>query len=396
MFRNKSVLDNCNTILILIILVSLLLLGYLWYNKIRLTNEYFTTSNPDILIDPSKLADNKSIGKILEFKRVDLNSLNENVISNLSLLEDKCSGYQKRTMKDGSIKYFLLTGYEDVDIDLNSDDYKDVASVSTYAYNKNIKKMKDGNSQYDIYPSKLPEEYQSAMSSMSYNIKDLNFSGNSIADLVRSLSIDCSNNDKCNGYFIALTTDNKLLVSLIRNDIDNTNLRDYPYNINDNNITMILCAKSVLNTQLTGACANLRVTSKDIGKDCFGQLWAQYDCSGNIPEYSDSMRSLSYQELEQEIKDSSCYTNKMWDDTSYRYQYQKTMDSIKNDDNNDDNNNDDTCFIDKTRYILKTMLMPDKVDSNILPKYNKQDSISSTSTNVLPQNNNASVYKFNI
>jgi hypothetical protein len=72
------------------------------------------------------------------------------------------------------------------------------------------------------------------------------------------------------------------------------------------------------------------------------------------------------------------------------------MDSIKNDDNNDDNNNDDTCFIDKTRYILKTMLMPDKVDSNILPKYNKQDSISSTSTNVLPQNNNASVYKFNI
>jgi len=388
MFRNKSVLEGCNTILILIILVSLLLLGYLWYNNIKLINEYFTTSNPDILIDPVKLDDNKSIGTILEYKRVDLNSLDENIIINLCLLEDKCSGYQKRLMMDGSINYVLLTGYDNIDISINSDDYKDVSSVSTFIYNQNAKNIKNDN--YNVYPNKLPQDYQSGsgISSMTYNIKDLNFTGSSISDIITTLSIDCSNNTTCTGYYIGLTKDNKLSVVLIKNNIDNNNLRDYPYNTDDNNITTILCAKVPLNKELTGACTNLKLTSKDIGKDCYGQLWAQYECSGNVPEYSDRLKSLSYQELEQEIKDTSCYTiNKQTDNIS-------TPSTTSKSDNNKENN---PSFIDRTKYILKTMLMPDRVDSSILPQYNKEDSIKSTSNNEnIPTYNNASVYKFNI
>jgi hypothetical protein len=133
--------------------------------------------------------------------------------------------------------------------------------------------------------------------------------------------------------------------------------------------------------QLKGKCANIKLTSKDIGKDCFGQLWAENKCTNPVPEYNDDFKALSYEEITKEIKDSSCYRNDDWKKTSYRFARDDalkssaiTKTSVVQENKEGGKVNDNMGFFDKTKYVLKTMLMPDTE----APKYDKEASIKST------------------
>jgi FtsZ-interacting cell division protein ZipA len=161
--------------------------------------------------------------------------------------------------------------------------------------------------------------------------------------------------------------------------------------------------KTVTEIKLSGKCANITLKSKDIGKDCFGQLWAENKCNNPIPEYNDDFKALSYEEITKEIKDSSCYTNEDWKKTSYRFvreqalkpipsSTQLSMPSTSKPDEKSQTTEDGKAsssrmsLVDSAKYILKTMLTPDTA-----PIYDKEETIKSTEKIDTPTDNKNTV-----
>jgi hypothetical protein len=165
--------------------------------------------------------------------------------------------------------------------------------------------------------------------------------------------------------------DGSIRVLLDTDKVDPAKLEDLP----DDTAFSIIYSKNKLDiptepsskSELSGKCANLSLTSKDIGKDCFGQLWAENKCDNPIPEYNDTFKALSYQEIATEVKDSKCYT-----DTNWKRQVTSSTKTKKS-----KTKQVNMSLYDKAKYILKTMLVPDAD----VPVYNKEETIKSTTKN---------------
>jgi hypothetical protein len=342
----KSLFGDCNTIMILIILLSILLLAIIWYKKQQY--EYFENKEPELA---------------------------------------KLSGEIKSE---------------------NGTDF--------YKYE-------------NAYPDERMEfiKFQMVSSNLDYN-------PDTFKDAVKQALNECANNKECDIFMIGYVKDKKEIGYVLRklsNNIDNnkvfvnTSSRYSPFDtyIKKSGLhkPQIDEKKTIEQTSsnLTGKCANITLTSKDIGKDCFGQLWAENKCTNSIPEYNDDFKALSYEEIAKELKDSSCYTNEEWKKTSYRFAkaealkpITKTTDttaevtqpmksiepkqmekpklevSIKQTEVlNETDKKDKMNFFEKSKYVLKTMLMP---DNDAMP-YNKEESIKATNNMNKDKNENNTV-----
>jgi hypothetical protein len=301
----------------IIVIFALLLLLLIIYYEIYTTIEKFTTNNKNILIDLTELPINTTIGSIINIPYIDLNKVNKDTLSNLALLDGRITGYEMLEDKSGDIKYRLLTGNTEKKIDLSSNEYKNIIKSRTFIYKDNEKLTNDPSNVYIAYPHKLPKDFIASNMTKKIPINQLNFNINNIGDLIHNLGKDCSKDNNCRGYYIALNNKNELIVTNIIDNIYETELRDYPYTMNGDILTTILCIKQTpdkikLANSMIGACSKLTLKSKNIGLDCFGQLWKENKCDGPLPEYSDTFKALSYEELVTEIKDSNCYTNPTW------------------------------------------------------------------------------------
>jgi len=150
-------------------------------------------------------------------------------------------------------------------------------------------------------------------------------------DYIKSIGDKLCGNYKnnCETFGLTILKDGTVNAVLFTDKVDPSKLEDLP---NDTAFSIIysknkLATSPSTESKLSGKCANVTLKSKDIGKDCFGQLWAENKCSNPIPEYSDTFKALSYEEIAKEVKDSNCYTNKDWKKTSYRFVRDETLKS---------------------------------------------------------------------
>jgi hypothetical protein len=302
-------------LLIIVILSLILLLCLIYYNFNQY--EYFTQFNKNILINTTELGPNKTIGEIINIPYIDLDKLNTDIITNLTLLDARITGYEILNMSDGKLKYRLRTGTTYKQIDLSSNEYDKIKTSVTFMFKDNEKMLKDPSNIYVAYPHKLPKDFISSTNIKTIPIDKLEFTITNIGDLINKLGIDCTKDKSCTGFYIALNTKNELIIGNIDIPINVSMLRDYPYTMNGDIIASLLCVKQTpdqikMANTLVGSCAKITLKSKDIGKDCFGQLWAENKCNNPIPEYNDTFKALSYEELVTELKDSNCYTNPTW------------------------------------------------------------------------------------
>jgi hypothetical protein len=308
------------TITIIVICAFILLLFIIYYEVQLKSQEHFSQNNKKILIEFTQLPKNKTIGDIINIPHIDLNKLynsNNEVLANLLLLDAQITGMEVRITNNNEYKRYLRTGVTERNIDLSSSDYINVKSSLTVIYKDNDKIMKDPSNIYVAYPHKLPADFVSSQNMKKIPISELNFTINNVGELINKLGDDCTKNNNCGGFYIALNDKNELIVANIENQIDISKLRDYPYTMNGDILTSILCVKQStdktdLANKMVGACAKFTPDTKDIGNDCFTQLWSENKCDGPQPEYSDTFKALSYEELVIELKDSKCYTDPTW------------------------------------------------------------------------------------
>jgi hypothetical protein len=309
----------------IIVICAFILLLFIIYYELELNHykkEHFTQKSNNILIQPTNLNNNRSIGDIINIPYIDLNKLlNDNLktsaLLNLALLDGRITGLEIYKNKKDEMKVNLLTGVTERKIDLSSNRYNDVKSINVMIYKDNDKMMRDPSNIYIAYPHKLPFDFIASQNMKKIPIDQLNFNINNIGELINKLGTDCTKDNNCGGFYIALNDKNELIIANIENQIDVSKLRDYPYTMNGDILTTILCVKQSpdqinLANKMVGACAKLTLKSKDVGKDCFGQLWAENKCDGPIPVYTDTFKSLSYEELSKELVDSKCYTDPAW------------------------------------------------------------------------------------
>jgi hypothetical protein len=305
----------------IIVICAFILLLFIIYYELRLKSyEHFTQNNKNILIEMTELPPNKTIGDIINIPHIDLNKLydsNNAVLTNLLLLDARITGMELRITNNNEYKRYLRTGVTERNIDLSSNDYINVKSSLTAIYKDSDKMMKDPSNIYVAYPHKLPGDFVSSQNMKKIPVSELNFSINNIGELINILGKDCEKDKNCGGFYIALNDKNELIVANIENQIDVSKLRDYPYTMNGDILTSILCVKQPtdktdLANKMIGACGKFTPDTKDIGPDCFAQVWSENKCDGPQPEYSDTFKSLSYQELDTELKDSKCYTDAAW------------------------------------------------------------------------------------
>jgi hypothetical protein len=345
----KSIGD-CNTIMILIILLSILLLAIIWYKKQRY--EYFENKEPEL----AKLS--------TEIK-----------------------------LENGTDFYKYENAYPDNQLEF------------------------------------IKEQIVSS---------NLDYNPDTFKDAVKQALDECANNKECDIVLIGYDKNKKSLVYVLRKLSSDIN-KNKVFVFNDPNYIsaetyikksdlhkpQIDEKKPIeqLSSNLTGKCANITLKSKDIGKDCFGQLWAENKCDGAIPEYNDDFKALSYEEITKELKDSSCYTNEEWKKTSYRFARAEALKPITKTTEQTTQSTqiaetetekpklaepkkmveteksqlqlltkpikeldmtDKMTFYEKSKYILKTMLIP---DNGAMP-YNKEDSIKATNNMNKDRTNN--------
>jgi hypothetical protein len=245
---------------------------------------------------------------------IELSGNIRDVIANASFLHPMTSGYLIQYMKDGSTKYGVTLGYDKKQLDLSSTKFKDVSSIETYIYAKDIKKVEDPSNAYIIYIDRLPKDFIASndkvitpVSSIPKNIKN-------IGEFINYIKKPCDKDSSCNGFYTILDKNNMLTTVLIKEPINPRELRPFPLKKNEElisylfikNDTNIIDMKDI--PEPKGKCLNITITSKDVGKDCFEQLWAQQSCKGPVPEYSDRFKALSYEELNREFMATDCYT----------------------------------------------------------------------------------------
>jgi hypothetical protein len=452
--------SKCNTIMILIILLSILLLAIIWYKKQQY--EYFQDANKERLaviksiqtyimlgnIDDMytipniqhEIDVNFNDGKITivggkEPLRVDENTYKSIAQTIVACINDtNCKGVNMFMIVSEPDKFSKLFIYptRGTNTDINHNTLSMSKVTKDNLFNKlNIKGtsdtknyyvmpyslqftsnkdmyFKDNTNTYQVYMNKVvPSSVKSEKIEYDFNLELLGidfstapFLKNPTKDNFIKLFGDelCNNKElqkalRLNGSFcetfsITISTNNKITFNIYTDKADPSKFEKMP----DNLIFSIIYSKNKYQeptnklSNLTGKCANVTLKSKDIGKDCFGQLWAENKCSNPIPEYNDDFKALSYEEIAKEIKDSNCYTRSDWKKTSYRLARNDALQSTRQTNKADDEIDrselsekqkepiKNNSFFDKTKYILKTMLMP----SQSVPKYDKKESIKST------------------
>jgi hypothetical protein len=294
-------------LLLLLILVILSIIGILMLNQKK---EHFET-NSNILVEPVMISKDEIInGFMTDLSGKDI----RNVIANATFLHPQTSGYIAQYMKDGSIKYGVISGYDRKAVDLSSEKFKDVSSIETYIYAKDIKKVEDPSNAYIIYIDRLPKNFIASNDKVITPVSSIPKNIKSVAEFISHIKKPCDSDSSCNGFYTVLDKNNMLTTVLIKEPINPRELRPYPLKKNEEfvsylfikNDPKIIDMKDI--PEPKGKCLNITITSKDVGKDCFEQLWAQIPCKGPVPEYSDRFKALSYEELNRELLSTDCYT----------------------------------------------------------------------------------------
>jgi hypothetical protein len=401
----KSIFNNCNSILILIILVSILILALIWYKKqkyehfqnnetifilknIQNPNEkilrYMTNSytipgiQHKVEIDMDKIRVHDNIYRDANFIK-----LSNQVLANC-LLNSNCKGIETYFINEevnnvkkqyayvyplkGPIVEYNLDKDRDIVMKINKEKGAFLRQVEFVNNKANMFEDKTGT--YQFYINKVPSnklKYRilgEGSVPLLMAISDTEFPKNIIKLISDDICKD--NNNNCETFGLTIMKDGSIRVLLDTDKVDPAKLEDLPDDIKFS----IIYSKNKLDiptntpsqsskSELSGKCANLSLTSKDIGKDCFGQLWAENKCDNPIPEYNDTFKALSYQEIATEMKDSKCYTDTNW---KRQVTSSKKLKDTKTKQVN-------MTLYDKAKYILKTMLVPDAD----VPEYNKEE-----------------------
>jgi hypothetical protein len=271
--------------------------------------EHFETPS-NLIVEPIMLSKDETINGF----PFELSGNMRDVLANATFLHPQTSGYSIMNMKNGTKKYGITLGYDKKSVDLSSAKLKDVSSIETYIYAKDIKKVEDPSNAYIIYIDKLPKNFIASADKIITPVSALPKNIKTVSDLIKHIKKPCDADISCNGFYTVLDKNNMLTTVLIKEPINPRELRPYPVKKNEEfvsylfikNDPRIIDMKDV--PKPIGKCLNITITSKDVGKDCFEQLWAQQKCKGPLPEYSDRFKALSYEELNREIMSTDCYT----------------------------------------------------------------------------------------
>jgi len=472
----KSLFGDCNTIMILIILLSILLLSIIWYKKRQY--EYFEEQTKEPLsifkniqpytmlgnIDemytipniPNEIDNDFENGKIVIFGGKDPLKVDENTFKLITktivdcINDTNCKGINMFPVVSEPNKLSKLFIYptrgtnsnniinmtkEAKDNLLNKLNIRTKIDPKNYGFipysleftnNKDLF-FKDNTNTYQVYMNKVvPSSVKSKTFVNNFDISifgidfrnsPFSFIKNPTKDnLIKTFGDGLCNDTQaikylggsfCETLGFTISKDGTMTSYIYTDKADPSKFEKMP----DNLVFSIIYSKNKYqepiikssNIKLSGKCENITLKSKDIGKDCFGQLWAENKCNNPIPEYNDDFKALSYEEITKEIKDSSCYTNEDWKKTSYRFvreqalkpipsSTQLSMPSTSKPNEKSQTTEDGKAsssrmsLVDSAKYILKTMLTPDTA-----PIYDKEETIKSTEKIDTPTDNKNTV-----